>query len=110
MADGCINTHMVRLLGAPPLLNFILISGGQKVSRALCLPVTCLGTNCDSEHLELQRQTDQSSRCPAVLQQARSVTKTNTAVPPPSSLISTWPISTNLYCAHTYHSCMLVSW
>ena len=35
MAEGCINTHMARLLGAPPLLDYILREFGGKFDATL---------------------------------------------------------------------------
>ena len=39
MADGCINTHMARLLGAPPLLDDIynIYNVQQKVPQFILL-------------------------------------------------------------------------
>ena len=42
MADGCINTHMARLLGAPPLLDLYgifrgcLLCGKNEINKLLC--------------------------------------------------------------------------
>ena len=40
MAEGCINTHMARLLGAPPLLDTNITSGLVTVNNIYCITST----------------------------------------------------------------------